>query len=90
MINRKLREYLEQEGFDCIILETPSFDNSIIGFSTDGRLVYDLESMINEYVSDEQLDRESAIEYISYNTLRALSYMGDKSPIVINMFEGIE
>lgn len=90
MINDKLRKYLNDEGFDCIILDEPSFDNSITGFSTDGRLVYDFDKMVHECITDTELDHDAAIEFISYNTLRALPYMGEKAPIVVNRFEGVE
>ena len=90
MINEKLRKYLNDDGFDCIILDNPSFDNSIVGFSTDGRLVYDFDKMVQEYVEDTKEEYVDGIEYLSYNTLRALPYMGDKAPIIVNKFEGVE
>ena len=90
MINEKLREYLKDEGFDCIVLDSPAFDKSIVGFSTDGKLVYDLEMMIQEFVIDENVEKEIAAEYIAYNTIRALPYMGDKAPVILNRFEGVE
>ena len=89
MINSKIREYLKDEGVECAILDSPSFDNSIIGLTTDGKLVYDFELMVQEYVKDTAEEYTDAIDFISYNTLRALPYMGNNAPVVINKLEGV-
>lgn len=89
MINNKIRDFLNNEGFSCIILDNPSFDNSIIGFTTQDKLVYDFELMVEEYMKDYNVERTEAIEFLSYNTVRAIPYMGPNAPVVINKFEGI-
>lgn len=35
-------------------------------------------------MKEENLDYEDALEFIEYNTLRALPYMGDNAPIILN------
>ena len=46
MINEKIREWLEEVSPDALVFDNPSFDNSIIGLSTDGNVIYDISKMI--------------------------------------------
>lgn len=78
-INKQIRENLPEEA---LVFDNASYDNSIIGISTDGRVVYSFEKMIKEFMSDENVSEMEAIEWIEYNTIRALSYMGDNAPII--------
>lgn len=68
---------------DAIVLDNHSYDNSIIGVTFDGRVIYDYDSMVEEFMMDEECTEEEAIEWIDYNTLRALPYIGGKAPIVV-------
>ena len=78
-INNIIRENLPE---DSVIFDNHAYDNSIIGLSTDGRVVYDFNKMVKEIMDDEGWTEEEAIDWVDYNTVRALSYMGDKSPII--------
>lgn len=82
MVNEKLRKRLPD---DVLILDNASYDNSIIGVTLDGRLIYSYGRMVEEYREENNCDEVDAIEWVEFNTLRALPYMGDKAPIV--MFE---
>ncbi len=70
---------------DMIILDDHAYDKSIVGVTEDGRLVYDYSSMVEEYMEDEACDDVDAEEWLTYNTLRAIPYMGDHAPIVVNL-----
>ena len=80
MVNEQIREELPE---DSLVLDNQSYDNSIIGVTLDGRVVYDYDLMIQELMADDNCSVEDAIDWIEYNTLRAIPYMGDKAPIVI-------
>ena len=43
---------------------------------------YDYDKMVEWLMKKENFSQEDAIEWIDYNTIRALSYMGEKAPIV--------
>lgn len=43
MIKESVREYLSEVVPEAIILDNHSYDNSIIGTSDDGRLIYDFK-----------------------------------------------
>ncbi len=79
------REDLLQD--EILIFENYSYDDALIGVTTDDRAVYDFDKMV-EWLQDlEGWTYEEAVEWIEYNTLRALPYMGPAAPIVIYTFE---
>jgi hypothetical protein len=84
-INNDIRMELYE---DSIVFDRPAFDNSIIAITTDGRAVYDYHKMVVELMEDDGISEEEAIDWIEYNTLRAIPYAGDMAPIVVFMLEG--
>lgn len=81
------KEFGVEEEDQPLLLTDHSYDKSIIGFtSEDGRAVYSYESMVQEFMEDEDCSEEEAQEWVDYNTMRALRY-GDKghNPIVITL-----
>lgn len=85
MINNELRDIINSDADlqGAIILDNPSFDNSIVGKSLDGRLIYSYDKMVEEMVKDDAVEYVDAMEFIDYNTFRALPYMGEKAPIIL-------
>lgn len=45
--------------------------------------MYDFEKMIEWLVETENFTYEDAIEWIEYNTIRALPYFGSDAPIIM-------
>lgn len=68
---------------DVVYLANYSYDDALIGVSEDGRTIYDYEKMVEWLVQKQGLSELEAIEWIDYNTLRALPYMGSKAPIIM-------
>lgn len=85
MINAEVREHLANElDIDAALFENPSFDNSIIGVTTTGHVVYAFDSMVKELMKDDDMSESEAVDFIDYNTLRALPYVDEEiRPIVI-------
>ena len=91
MLNKKFRKaldhYIEMMDLgpeECpIILDNHYYDNSIIGITNDNRLVYDYNKMIREFARDEGCDEIEAQEWVDYNTMRAIPYMGEMRPIIL-------
>jgi hypothetical protein len=81
------REWLLENGGDekTMMFRDPSFPRSLVGVSTDGRAIYSLDKMIQEYADDNDCSEEDAADFISYNTLGALhpSEGYEKMPIVL-------
>ena len=63
-----------------------SYDSALIGVSHDDRAVYDYDLMVEWLVETEGFSEEEAVEWIDYNTIRALPYMGSDGPIVVIRF----
>lgn len=79
---------MQKAGYeDVIYLTNFGYDDALIGISEDNRAVYDYNKMIEWLIKEENWSEEEAIEWIDYNTIRALSYMGDKAPIIMYPIE---
>lgn len=60
-----------------------SYDTALIGVTEDDRAVYDFDKMVEWLMEDEGFTYDDAVEWIEYNTIRALPYMGEGAPIVM-------
>lgn len=81
-------EKLIANGYeDVIILSNYSYDDALIGVTEDNRAVYDFALMVEWLCEKEGLSPEEAIEWIDYNTIRALPYAGDAAPIIMYRLE---
>lgn len=78
------KEKLLENGFeDVLIFENYSYDDALIGVSDCGRAVYDFNKMVEWLVQTEGFCEIDAVEWIEYNTIRALPYMGQDAPIIL-------
>jgi hypothetical protein len=55
------------------------YDEAVMGISTDGRLVYSVEKMIEILIKDGEMNELDATEWLEYNTFNA--YVGEMTPI---------
>ena len=55
------------------------YDDAVMGISTDGKLVYSVEKMIEILIRDSDMNKVDAIEWLEYNTFNA--YVGEMTPI---------
>ena len=79
-----VREKLSDAGYEGIaIFENYSYDDAFLGVSHDDRAVYDYDLMVKWLVDTQGFSEEDAIEWIDYNTIRALPYFGDNAPIIL-------
>lgn len=79
-----LKDRLSENGFgDSIILENPDYITAVVGVSQDGQVIYDYEKMVDYLIDNEGMNTIDAIEFIDYNTVRALDYMGEKHPLIL-------
>ncbi len=83
-LNEEIKQSLVDEGFeDAVVLENPDYAIAVIGRSEDGRLIYSYEKMVEFLMVTDGMSREDAIEFIDYNTIRSLPYMGERAPIIM-------
>ena len=72
---------------DIMILTDYSYDDALIGVTNDDRAVYDFNKMVDWLMKEESWSEEESIEWIEYNTIRALPYAGPKAPIIMRPLE---
>lgn len=85
--NQDIREIICDMGYeDAVVFDNPSYDEAIIGVSEDGRIVYDFDLMVQCLVNNEDMTPWDAMDFISYNTIRALGYIPD-APIIMYSIE---
>lgn len=83
-MGQRLLDKISEDGYDeVLIFDDDAYDYAFIGMSSDDRAVYDHDLMVKALVTFEGMTEEEAADYVSYNTLRSLPYMGDEAPIVL-------
>lgn len=81
-------ERLLDAGYDDIkYLTNYSYDDALIGVSDDGRAIYDFDKMVEWLMNEVGLSDSEAVEWIEYNTIRALPYFGERAPIIMYPLE---
>lgn len=58
------------------------FNDSIIGTTDDGRVVYSKTLMLENLVLTQDMDATEALEHLEYNTWSA--YVGEFTPLYVN------
>ena len=79
-----LKEWLrDNDHEDTALFESPDFLSAIMGITEDGRLIYSYQRMVASLIAEDHIDEDEAIEFIDYNTIRTIPYMGEKAPIIM-------
>ena len=79
-----VEERLLEAGYDGVVLFSDfSYDSAFVGVSEDNRAIYDYDLMVEWLMEKEGFTEDEAMEWIDYNTLRALPYFGNEAPIVL-------
>ena len=80
----EFRSFLIERGDkDSVYFTNPDFVDAILGISDDGRVVYSYSRMAESLMLKEQMTYEEAAEFIDYNTIRSIPYMGNHAPIIV-------
>ena len=79
-VNLIVREQLPD---NAIILDNASYDESIIGITLEGAIRYSYDRMVEEYMIDNECTYDEAVDWIDYNTVRALPYLPQPRPIIV-------
>ena len=59
------------------------FDNAVIGYADEGRLVYGYEKLIHVCVYELEMDYEDAVDYIDHDILAWYRGYGEQPPIIM-------
>lgn len=81
---RNINDVLKELNIDDDVtyFTNPYFTDAIIGVGDNGALIYDYDSMIKCAMEEQGWSMEDAIDWIEYNTIRTIPYMGSKHPII--------
>lgn len=77
-------EKLLNNGYEgTMFLSDYSYDDALVGVTTDRRAVYDYDKMVEWLVDEEGFEDDiEAMEWIDYNTIRAVPYFGSTAPVI--------
>lgn len=78
------QKILENGYEDVKVLVNYSYDDALVGISDDNRAIYDYDLMVEWLINTEGFSEEEAMEWIDYNTIRALPYFGEGAPIILH------
>lgn len=80
----ELKSFLLEHGYkETVVFSNPDFVDAILGISDDGRVVYSHSRMVECIILGEHMSYEEATEFIDYNTIRSIPYMGIHAPIIV-------
>lgn len=97
MTSEEILEYVSENNPEATMFRNPNFIDAIVGWIENEEglpvLCYDYNKMIEclaaEYEAEADTSEDDrdfvlmAIEWIDYNTLRTLPYMGSSRPIIL-------
>lgn len=75
---------LLEKGYEgTMFLTSFSYDDALVGVTTDRQAVYDYDRMVEWLVGKEGFEDDiEAMEWIDYNTLGAVPYYGSAAPVI--------
>lgn len=82
-MKQEIRDALCDMGHEeAVIFDGPDYDEAIIGVTEEGRVVYDYDKMVQILVERDGMKEIEAIDFIEYNSIRALPYV-ENAPVVM-------
>ena len=73
---------------ESILLKNYSYDSAIVGATKEGSVLYDYDLMIQWLQEAEDFSYDDAVEWIEYNTLRAIPYFQSKGIVPTIVYKG--
>ena len=76
---------VHEEYAGAVLLEPhEDFGPCLIGSVDDPvRLAYSYEKIVEMFMNRDGMSYEEATEFVDYNTVRALAYMGEQKPVMV-------
>ncbi len=97
MTNTELKENIseliggDQEILNqIIVLEGDEFADGFIGLSTTNAAVYSYNKLVESLMKYNNWSEDEAIEWLDYNTIRALPYMSSEGIVPIIVYDQLE
>lgn len=78
---KDIQRYAEEYNIDIALIDGID-ESAILGLSSDNRVIYSLDKMINNLKERDGMTTLEAQEYIDYNIIRALPHINN-APIIL-------
>lgn len=83
-MNDKVRDAICEMGHDeAVVFDGPDYDDAIVGVTDEGRVVYNYDAMVRCLMQQDGMTEDEAIEFVEFNTIRAIPYAGPNAPIIM-------
>ena len=76
----ELKETIAEYNPEALLAD--GHDHAIMGYSTDGRVIYSLNMVIEGLIEDSEMTYEDAVEFFNFNIGGA--YVGEYTPIFMH------
>lgn len=86
-LDLKIQQLVDRGCEDTVLFNNYDYASALIGVSESNCAIYDFNLMVEYLMENEGMEELEAIEWIEYNTIRALPYMGDGAPIILYRLE---
>lgn len=85
MTLEELKAILVEMGHpESVVFENPDYLPAIVGIDdSTGAVIYDFDLMVQHLVDTDGMEELDAVEFIEYNTIRALPYIREGVPPII-------
>lgn len=78
-----VKSLLEELGYEDVIVFDDYGEETLIGVDSNNRAVYNYDKMIEWTMRNFDCTYEDAMDWIDYNTIRSIPYVGEGAPIVV-------
>ena len=80
-----VKERLLDAGYeDAPHFINPDYEDALIGTTDDGRAVFNYDKMIECLMDEENWSYDEALDWVEYNVIRSVPYMGKRAPIIVH------
>ena len=86
-IHEKAKMLDEAGCSEAAIFVEPSYMDALVGYTDEGCAVYNRNLMTECLMDEDETSFEEAEEWIEYNTMRTVPYMGEHKPVIMRMFD---
>lgn len=87
-MNPQIRAALCDMGHDeAVVFDAPDYDEAIVGVTDEGQVIYNYDKMVHCLRAFHGMTDEEAVDFIDYNTIRAIPYAGEHAPIIMYPLE---
>ena len=83
MTHEELKAYLEAEYGGYSLFEPEYYDEGIVGITDNGNVVYSYEKLAEALMKHDEMTYEDAVDWLDYNTVRSVPYMGEYKPVIL-------